>query len=442
MKINILPHRFGARPEKWPFFYGWFVLFAGALGMLVSLPGQTIGMSVFIDPLMTVLGTGRSRVSFAFMVGTLGAALVLPAMGRLYDRRGAPFMAVLSGAALGLVLLYMASIDIFARLAAKVTFFSRHNLDSLIVLSFGFLFLRLWGQGVLAMVSRTMVMKWFDRRRGFANGIFGFIITIGMALSPRVFDFLISAFSWRGAYAVLAALVGVAFPLGALLFFRDNPFDYGLRPDGDSPGGISPHGSVPSAEHPFSAYTLKEARGTSLFRYFTAVMFLSAVIDVAFTFHIISIFDKAGMDRASAVRFFFPAYLLGLGSHFIGSWLSDYIESKYFAVLQLFGVFITCGAMLVLSSGISFWVLVVGQALCHGMYGIAAAVILPRYYGTTHLGALTGFAMAGMVIGSALGPFLFSLSLDTFGDYFIPAISGLVATGVLMVLMVRSFRKS
>lgn len=351
-------------------------------------------------------------------------------------------MAVLSGAALGLVLLYMAGIDIFARFAAGIPFISRHNLDSLIVLSFGFLFLQLWGQGVLTMVSRTMVMKWFDRRRGFANGIFGFIITIGMALSPRVFDFLIRAFSWRGAYLVLAVLVGVAFPLGAFLFFRDNPFDHGLRPDGAAPGETGLSGTVPSAETPFSAYTLKEARGTSLFRYFTAVMFLSAVIDVAFTFHIISIFDKAGMDRASAVRFFFPAYLLGLGSHFIGSWLSDYIESRYFAVVQLFGVFITCGAMLVLSSGISFWVLVLGQGICHGMYGIASAVILPRYYGTGHLGALTGFAMAGMVIGSALGPFLFSLSFDTFGNYFIPAFSGLIAMGVLMGMMVRSFRKS
>ena len=40
------------------------------------------------------------------------------------------------------------------------------------------------------MVSRNMVMQWFDRRRGLANWILGFVTTIGFSLSPPVLDWL------------------------------------------------------------------------------------------------------------------------------------------------------------------------------------------------------------------------------------------------------------
>lgn len=369
------------QPERWPFFYGWFILAVGAFGVLMSLPGQTVGVSVFIDPLMKVLGTGRSTLSFTYMIGTLGAALFLPVMGKLFEKKGAPFIAVLSGICLGSVLLYMAGIDLAAALLNRLLSFLGNPYGALLALCGGFFFLRLWGQGVLTMVSRNMIMKWFDRRRGFANGLLGIITTVGFALSPRFFDRLIVGFSWRGAYIVLALIVGVLFPLAAFLFYRDNPRNYGLVPDGTL-GGFPEGPSKPSEVRPLLAFTLKEAKDTSFFWYVIGTLFLASLVDTAFTFHIVSIFEKAGLGREAAVRFFFPAYVVGLGSHFLGSWLSDHIESKYFSLVHLSGVLVTCVAMLVLSPGIPVAALIVGQGICHGMYGISSTVLWPRYFGT------------------------------------------------------------
>jgi hypothetical protein len=80
-------------------------LAAFALGM--SGPGQTAGVSVFVDPMMTSLDLTRSQVSTAYLVGTLGGALAMPRVGRLIDDRGARLTMAIVGGAFGTVLAAM-----------------------------------------------------------------------------------------------------------------------------------------------------------------------------------------------------------------------------------------------------------------------------------------------------------------------------------------------
>lgn len=40
-------------PRRAPFFYGWVVVVASTIGVVMSIPGQTMGVSVFTDPLTT-----------------------------------------------------------------------------------------------------------------------------------------------------------------------------------------------------------------------------------------------------------------------------------------------------------------------------------------------------------------------------------------------------
>lgn len=62
------------KPNKFPFFYGYVVLLVGSIGVLVSIPGQTVGVSVFIDPVKDALGLTRNQFSNAYMFGTLLSA--------------------------------------------------------------------------------------------------------------------------------------------------------------------------------------------------------------------------------------------------------------------------------------------------------------------------------------------------------------------------------
>ena len=52
-------------PSRCPVFYGWVIVFAATLGAIFSIPGQTMGFSVFTDVLMAELGLSRVELSLA-----------------------------------------------------------------------------------------------------------------------------------------------------------------------------------------------------------------------------------------------------------------------------------------------------------------------------------------------------------------------------------------
>ncbi|GAA1979085.1 hypothetical protein GCM10009799_00290 [Nocardiopsis rhodophaea] len=54
--------------------------------MALSGPGQTAGLSVFVDHIIGDLNVSRSVVSGAYLIGTLGGAVALPWIGRAVGR--------------------------------------------------------------------------------------------------------------------------------------------------------------------------------------------------------------------------------------------------------------------------------------------------------------------------------------------------------------------
>ena len=79
--------------DRSPVYYGWFVLPVATVGMMMTLPGQTVGVSVFLDGIIADMGVSRAEGSTFCLIGTLGGSLKLPFFGRLIDRR-APRLAV------------------------------------------------------------------------------------------------------------------------------------------------------------------------------------------------------------------------------------------------------------------------------------------------------------------------------------------------------------
>ena len=58
------------------------------LASALTGPGQTIGVSVFIDHFVDDLSLSRPQVSTAYLIGTLTGSIFLPAVGRFIDRNG------------------------------------------------------------------------------------------------------------------------------------------------------------------------------------------------------------------------------------------------------------------------------------------------------------------------------------------------------------------
>jgi MFS transporter, OFA family, oxalate/formate antiporter len=416
-------------PARTPLYYGWIVLVFGILGNLMSVPGQTVGVSVYTDFLIDALNLSRSTLSLAYLVGTITGSFLLVWAGRLYDRYGARVIGPASAALLAMVLLLLSGIDrVVDAVMGPVGGAWRVGV-AFAAIAVGFFLLRFSGQGVLTLVSRNMVNKWFDRRRGQANALLGVFIAFGFSAAPRLLESLIDGWGWRGSWRMLAAAVA-AFAVGSLVFYRDNPESCGLEPDGPTTRR-SRHRRPPS--HPENDFTLPEARRTFAFWAFVLSLALLSLYTTALTFHVVSIFEEAGMDRNQAVGIFLPASAIAVVFQFAAGWLSDYVKLKYFLLVQLVGTVLSAAGLIVLAPGLPVVAVITGNGIMGGIFGLLSSITWPKYYGQTHLGAISGFAMGFLVAGSAVGPYAFSLSFTWTGGYAGAAVVCLVVSLVLMV---------
>ena len=88
--------------RRLPFYYGWLIWLFSTLGILASIPGQTMGMAVFTDHFIETLHLSRTQLSMAYLVGTVGSSLFLTRAGRWYDKFGGRLTVTVTSAALAL----------------------------------------------------------------------------------------------------------------------------------------------------------------------------------------------------------------------------------------------------------------------------------------------------------------------------------------------------
>lgn len=417
-------------PQKIPFFYGWVILLASTIGVLASAPGQTMGVATFTDYLIEYIKISRNQISTAYMLGTIGSSLLLTWAGRQYDKYGARWTVMGASLLLAVVLLLLSQSDRILQAFIPDYNSVYYNSLAVILLVFLFFLLRFSGQGVLTMVSRNMLMKWFVARRGFANGIMSVFVALGFSIAPLTFDSLIVETSWRYAWIIMAAFIGIGFSLFAFFLFRDNPEDNGLVPDGKKHRHREHHVTI----SPFKEFTLKEARRTLSFWLYAIPLAMHSLYVTGFTFHLVSIFDAVDMDREKALAIFIPISFLSVGLSFFGGWISDRIKLKYLLYLVLIGEFIALVSLANLNDGVFYYGFILGHGIVNGLFNVLMSVTWPRFFGYKHLGSITGFVMSITVFASALGPLIYSFSFTHYGSYSFAA-SGLAFLVLLLLIL-------
>ena len=334
----------------------------------MSIPGQTMGVSVFTESLLDALQLTRDQLSIAYMSGTIGSAFLLPWMGRLYDRVGVRPIGIISSIGLGLILVYLSQVDRVVRFIQKdpsiyVTF---------IFIFFGFLLLRFTGQGILTMISRNMMMKWFERRRGLATGFSNVFVSLGFSIAPLILDSLIVSYSWRMAWIMVAVVAGIIFPIIVFIFFRDNPEEVGLKPDGNY------EMSARRQKYFFAVkkqFVLKEAIRSYPFWVFSLILAMQGLYITGFTFHVVSIFEEAGLDKETAISIFQPIAVLAVFITLGSSTLADIIPLKYLLWLKGIGALLSTFGLIFLGRiDFAYYLLIIGTGIMSGLFAVLSSV--------------------------------------------------------------------
>lgn len=397
--------------EASPVYYGWIVVVAATIGMAMTIPAQTAGISLFIDQIIADLGLARSTVSVTYTVATVAGAASLSLIGRWIDRFGPrrAVVVIVLGLAMACGLMSVTS--------------------GLVTLFLGFTLLRAMGPGALSLVNLHVVNIWFVRKRGSAVGWMGVGLAGSMALYPLFVEHALAGFGWRESFFIVGLIVlAVMAPLG-WLFFREHPEKYGIVPDGQSASGHV-RGEV--------SLTLPDARRSPAFWMLTAGGTCIAAVSTGLMFHHFSIMDANGLGRAASAALFIPFGFVTAGSNILTGFLVDRISPRVLVgvMLTIFAA-ILAGVPLV-SSLTHVWIYGSTFGLGQGMMGALMGSGYAYYFGRIHIGAIKGFANTLFVGGSAAGPIVYGLGLDLMGSYgpmlyLTAGISGALAAAAFLV---------
>ena len=417
-------------PQRFPFFYGYIVLVIGSIGILASIPGQTIGVSVFTDPVKDALGLTRNQFSNAYMLGTLLSSALVARAGIWFDAFGARYVAFFATLLLGASLLVF-SVSVEISEAIKRVFNLRSWPVPFLLITLLFFLIRFSGQGVLTMASRNMIMMWFKKNRGKINSISSITVSLGFSSAPILLNRLIDEHGWAMSWQIMAMSLFV-FCVCILLLYRNRPEDFDLLPDGGEKKELDQEKEATEAD-----YTLKEAKKTRAFWMFGLVLAFNSFYVTGFTFHIVSIFGSQNYTKAEAIAIFLPMSIIAIFVSTLCNILSDYIQHKIYLFIMLSAGVLASLGLLLLSYPIGVYFLVGGLGTMGGLFAVINAVTWPSFFGRKYLGSISGKVMSFLVIGSAIAPSLFSYCFTSLGSY---RYIGYITLAFLLFLIIGSFK--
>lgn len=387
----------------------WLVLCVAALSAVLTGPGQTIGVSVFIDHFVDDLDLSRSQVSGAYLVGTLCGGFAMPFVGRFIDQRGVRLAQVIIGALFTLVLVNMSFVT------------------GLIWLAIGFAGIRMFGQGALSLTSTVTVSLAFRHKRALALGVFTTLTGTLMATVPLGLNAVIERVGWRQAWLVAAAVIAsTVAPLGwfglrALPRRRDTAV-VAARPDEHD----EPDEGTDA--------TRSQALRTRSFWMLAAAVGSTSMLSTALNFHQVDLLGEAGLTSSQAAALFLPQAVGTIVSGLAAGSLSQRYGTRY---LPAIAMALLTGAHLMAATitpgfSVLFYAIVLGAT--GGTVRLASSALLPEWFGTTNLGSIQGVMTFIGVITSALGPFALAVVQSGMSAYR-PAILLLMVIPVLALLL-------
>lgn len=402
----------GPESQK-PAFSGWWMLLVACLAVFFSGPGQSYGISVFVEPMIRDLDMPRSLFSGLFSVGTLVSAGVLVLAGRQIDRIGNRI--VMAGA-----------VFIFGLSLMLLSFAS-----SVLMLLIGFTLLRTFGSSVLTLSAKILVPNWFHTRVGMAFSLLGIAAMLSQAIIPAFNNAIIELSGWRGAFRINGLIVWLILLPIVVIVVRNWPRDLGQFPD-----GIPPSDTQLTSADEVRGFTLRTSMRTFSFWSLIGASVVSALVNTGLAFHQVAILTDRGFPSSLAATTFALQAALALPVSLLAGWLVDrfpiritMILSQVFLVAAIFALLTATTPMLVFGfaalSGVS-----------RGLWMVAGDTAWPAYFGRKHLGSIRGVSQGIGVAGAAIGPIPFGLSYDILGSYN-PAITAMLilpaAAGVALI---------
>jgi MFS family permease len=379
------------------------IIATGAALVALSGPGQTVGFSVFVDPVTESFGISRSQLTAAYLVATLAAAPVGMLLGKRLDRHRLATMIRVVGGCLALALVLTAASP------------------GLPVLALGVFGLRAFGQTGLTLTASVFVARAISDRRGAALGWLTAIGGAAITMTPLLASRLIPLVGWRATWLVLAAVVlAGSFGLAATASRSDRRRR--LPADEIAPGLVTEPPLVDSVIEP--AAVTADVEGTAdprqrrwAFAVVTAGFATVGGVGTALGFHQVAVLGERGLTPGQAATNFLPQSLAAAAVAVVVGRLVDRVPGRLVVPSVMVLLVAALSALRLVSTpatAVLFGVLLGAAAAANGA---SEGALLVRWTGTATLGRLRGRMMAVVVASTAIAPLWFTLLADAVGSF-------------------------
>jgi MFS family permease len=346
--------------------------------------------SVFVSSISSDTGWSRGDVQLGVSIMILLAIITAPLIGTMVDRYGARIIGLIS------IPLYGFSMACF--------FFVEDQLWSYYLI---WVLMSIIAAGTLPVTWTRVVNGWFDRYRGIALGITLAGTGIAATLGPVYVSWLIDAYGWRLAYALLAGTITIiSFPSVYFLFKEREQKELNENSNGKL-----------FNTHEVGLVFSEAIKSYHFWAIGFALVLAAAGISGLITNSVPMLIDK-GITRTNAAEY---AGLIGLSviiGRLIVGFLLDYFWAPLIAAIFLAAPLISAyilGSHIESNFYISISMIIIGLAA--GAELDLLAFLVSRYFGLLDYGKLYGSLYIFFSIGAGFAPVTFGKTFDAFGDY-------------------------
>ncbi|UCE87565.1 MAG: MFS transporter [Deltaproteobacteria bacterium] len=383
-------------------FYGWWIVAASFLILLITVGIGLYVPPVFLVPLQDHFGWSRAGIAAGSALAAAAAGAFSPLVGVWIDRYGSRKVMTVGALVMG---------GAFASFGLVQSLWQFYAIN---IVAAGGISCVAW------IPNQTLIANWFERKRGLAMGIalagigFG-----GLSMAPFA-DFLIGRLGWRMAFAALASLVLVVVVGVIAALVRTQPADLGLRPDGEpsvAPGTGA--GDEPAAGDgdPRNGLTLAASLRTGAFWLLSTCNLLAMFASMSVIVHLVAFLRDAGFESGAAAT----ALGLTIGASVAGRVVFGYLADRFAKRAIMAAAMLVYGAASACLLGIHAPAALPAFVVLFGMGLGGAAVLVPllvgECFGLEAFGRILGLIMISATLGAAVGPVLTGRIFDVTGSY-------------------------
>ena len=258
-----------------------------------------------------------------------------------------------------------------------------------LMLTFAFIGIRMAVQAY-TLAGRSWLATHFSQRRGFATGCVQLCVTSITASTP-VICYQISQ-QWT---------CGMFFCVLSTVWFVVGQIVCAFLPSKKLPK--TPKTAM--VQHVFGVDKV-------LFVFIWLTLFFRNAQNSGIGFHLVSMCRDFGVNAKTVSAAFMPISLLAIGMTFLFGHYFKRLGSRMSLGLFLLSDAGMLYAVKHIDTAGMLWLFIACTGLYWGINNIIASMVIPTLFGTNHIGALNGFAFGAVSLGSAVGPFFFSIMKD------------------------------